>query len=104
MAYNSKNEKTVELCKLQKNDSNNIIARKITNETTGTENIDIRMYWMDGDEEKPTQKGVRFNTENMLDFMKGMSAALMEDEVYDLIDFLQESLEAGDNEDMPAEE
>lgn len=115
MAYNANNETREELVQIRKNSRGDFItASRIKNNNTGNENIDIRQYYTDdNDELKPTSKGVRFNAESLLDVMEGLAKGLEVDEVEDLIDTLKKMLDASeltgedddtsDTEETPAE-
>lgn len=109
MAYNASNEVKEELVKIQKNNRGDyVIASKITNKNSGTVSIDIRQFYTnDNDEVMPTSKGVRLNAESLLELLSGLARALEANEVMDLCDTLQDSLqdleEGLDDSDMPEE-
>lgn len=92
MAYNASNEERDTLVSLKKgNRGDMVIANKITNKNTGSVSVDIRQYYTnDEGEVLPTSKGVRFNSENLKEFIKGLVQALESDEVLDLADELSE--------------
>ena len=104
MAYS--NEQSVELTKIQKNNRGDfIVVSKITNSTSGNVSVDIRQYYTDdNDELLPTKKGVRFNTENLLEVMKALTLALEDDEKEELADFLNEAIEDQYMVTLPADE
>lgn len=79
MAYNDANEIRKELLKLKKNDRGEyIVITEITNNTSGVCNIDIRQFYTaENDELRPTQKGVRFNAENLEEVVEALKAALI---------------------------
>lgn len=98
MAYS--NEQSVELTKIPKNNrGDHIVVSKITNSTSGNVSVDIRQYYTDdNDDLLPTKKGVRFNTENLLEVMKALTGALEADEKEELVAFLNEVI--SDEDDM----
>jgi hypothetical protein len=107
MAYNADNEVREELATIQKNSRGDfVIVSKVTNKNSGNSSIDIRQYYTnDADEVKPTSKGVRFSTEELLEIMTGLVNALEPDEVDDLAGILAEKLgEDGSDEEEGSEE
>ena len=100
MAYNAANEERTELLTIQKNERGEYIkGSKIVNKNSGNESIDIRQFYTDKDDKvQPTSKGVRFNSENLLDFCKGIVTALEINEKEELIDFLNDIVSKEDAE------
>lgn len=92
MAYNSSNETRTELVNIQKNNRGEfIIANIIKNNNTGNESVDIRQYYTDKDDEvRATSKGVRFNAENLYDFLSGMVKGLELNEAQELVSIIEE--------------
>lgn len=95
MAYNSDNEVKEELASVQKNSRGDfVVASKITNKSTGSVSIDIRQFFTNDDDKlTATSKGVRFNSENLLDMLKGLAKGLEANEVMELGDALAEMLD-----------
>ena len=86
----------------------NVTFRGCQNKNSGTVSIDIRQFYTnDNDEVMPTSKGVRLNAESLLELLSGLARALEANEVMDLCDTLQDSLqdleEGLDDSDMPEE-
>lgn len=80
MAYDSSNETRNELAKIRKNDKgDHIVITEITNNNTGTCNIDIRLYYTNEEdgELRPTQKGVRFNAEYLEEIIEALNKAVI---------------------------
>lgn len=100
MAYNAANEERTELLNIQKNGRGEYIkGSKIVNKNSGNESIDIRLFYTDdSDNVQPTKQGVRFNSEHLLDFCKGIVTALEINEKEELIDFLNDILSKEDAE------
>lgn len=98
MAYN-RNETREELVEVQKNNRGEYIkAAKIINNNSGSENIDLRLFYTNEEDAVcPTTKGVRFNSELLLDVLKGMAKGLEMDEVIQLRDTLDEMIDSEDD-------
>lgn len=90
MAYNATNEERKEIVSIKKGSRGDYVkVNKIIKKSTNNESIDIRMFYTnDEDLVLPTGKGVRFSTELLLDFLKGITTALEFDEKEDLRDYL----------------
>lgn len=114
MAYNAQNEERKELIDIKKNErGDHIVVTKITNKANGNTSIDLRNYYTTEDGEvRPTQKGIRVNTEFLLDLIVAMTDGLEANELFDLQDKLEEIIEDGEesegteemtglNDDMP---
>lgn len=86
MAYNATNEERTELFNISKgNRGDAVVGTKIVNKNTNNVAIDIRQFYTADDGElRATQKGVRFNAENLLEVMQSMLGALEADELDDL--------------------
>jgi len=92
MAYNADNELRDDLGVYDKNSRGDKVAvTKITNKKTGNVAYDIRnMYTTDGGEVRPTQRGVRLNSELIVDVMQSLLIGLGEDERQSLLQILQD--------------
>lgn len=99
MAYNSNNEKREELLRVEKNNKGEyIVITKITT-ASGSVNMDMRLYFTDDKGEvRPTQKGVRFNSELLLEILMSLTKGLESDEVMDLMDKLQDMIDTNEEE------
>ena len=100
MAYNAANEERTELISIQKNNRGEYIkCAKIVNKNTGTESIDIRLFYTNDDGNlTATKQGVRFNSEHLLDFCKSIVYALEVNEQEELIDALNDLVNEDDSE------
>ena len=100
MAYNSKAVEEV-ICTVKKESSSPILIKTLTDKDKNSVKIDIRTHFTpEGKEElAPTSKGVRFDSEELLDVVKALVSQLQTDEldeVADLIDDIKnEEAEAG---------
>ena len=101
MAYNAANEERTEIISIKKGSRGDYVkVNKILKKNTNNESIDIRMFYTnDEDLVLPTGKGVRFSTEMLLDFIKGLTTALEYDEKDDLVAYLSETLDEDDFDD-----
>lgn len=101
MAYNAANEERTEIVSIKKGSRGDYVkVNKILKKNTNNESIDIRMFYTnDEDLVLPTGKGVRFSTEMLLDFIKGLTTALEYDEKDDLVAYLSETLDEDDFDD-----
>jgi calsequestrin, skeletal muscle isoform, putative len=101
MAYNATNEERTEIVSIKKGSRGDYVkVNKILKKNTNNESIDIRMFYTnDEDLVLPTGKGVRFSTEMLLDFIKGLTTALEYDEKDDLVAYLSETLDEDDFDD-----
>ena len=101
MAYNTKNEVRVELFDIKKNSrGDHVKGAKITNTNTNTESIDIRQFFTNDDDEViGTSKGVRFNSENLMEVLTGLIGALDVTELQTLSDTINEKLNEAESED-----
>jgi len=92
MAYNADNELRDDLGVYDKNSRGDKVAvTKITNKKTGNVAYDIRnMYTTDSGEVRPTQRGVRLNSELIVDVMQSLLIGLGEDERQSLLQILQD--------------
>ena len=106
MAYNAANEERTEIVSIKKGSRGDYIkVNKILKKNTNNESIDIRMFYTnDEDLVLPTGKGVRFSTEMLLDFIKGLTTALEYDEKDDLIDYLSKMIDDDDGIDVEDED
>ena len=100
MAYSSKAVEEV-ICTVKKESSSPILIKTLTNKDKNSVKIDIRTHFTpEGKEElAPTSKGVRFDSEELLDVVKALVNQLQADEldeVADLIDDIKN--EEADNE------
>lgn len=95
------NEVQTELAMIQKNNRGNYIrVARIDNKVSGSVNADIRMYYTDDNEElRPTQKGVRINSELLPDVLNALVKVLEVNEMMDLVDTLNELIE-NDGKDL----
>ena len=78
MAYDASKESTKVLGTIDKNDrGDSVVVSFIKNKSTGSESLDIRMYYTDKNtgEKKPTQKGVRLNAEFIDELIEIISKA-----------------------------
>lgn len=102
MAYNAANEERTEIVSIKKGSRGDYVkVNKILKKNTNNESIDIRMFYTnDEDLVLPTGKGVRFSTEMLLDFIKGLTTALEYDEKDDLVAYLSETLDEDDFDDV----
>lgn len=90
MAYSREEEKREELLVFDKG-RDKIVVSKI--DYKGNESIDIRTYYINQENElTPTQKGVRFSCENLLDVVKVLTKQLETDEKMDLASMLSEDI------------
>ena len=101
MAYNAANEERTEIVSIKKGSRGDYVkVNKILKKNTNNDSIDIRMFYTnDEDLVLPTGKGVRFSTEMLLDFIKGLTTALEYDEKDDLVAYLSETLDEDDFDD-----
>lgn len=101
MAYNA-NEKTVIIADIEKNSRGEVfrISRKIPEKEGALECIDVRLFYTpdDGDELRPTQKGVRFNSEHAVDMVEAIIKAMSPSEREELFERL-DSDDADDGDD-----
>ena len=106
MAYNADNEIREDLGLFDKNSRGDKVAvTKITNKKTGNVAYDIRnMYTNDDDEIKPTTKGVRLNSELIVDVVGALLKGLSEDERQDLLQILDDVDEEIDEADYLEED
>lgn len=105
MAYNANNETQEELLVVPKNNRGDyIVVKKVTNNSNGAISADIRNYYTGADGcVAPTSKGVRLNSEILLDILAAAARCLEVNEVEDLKDRLDEILdiESLDESDVP---
>lgn len=75
-----------------------LMVKKIENTKNGNVSVDLRLFYTDSSDGlvKPSKKGIRVNSETLLDIMKAMAEVLEEDEREDLGNFL-----LGEGEDKP---
>lgn len=101
MAYNADNEIREDLGLFDKNSRGDKVAvTKITNKKTGNVAYDIRnMYTNDDDEIKPTTKGIRLNSELVVEVVKSLLNGLGEDERQDLLQILDDTDEDAEEAD-----
>ena len=109
MAYNASNEVQEEIVRLQKNQRGDyLVVKKVTNKNSGNVSVDVRNYYTnDNDEVLPTSKGIRINSEMLLETMMAMAKCLEIVEVEDLKDALDQILDIeglGDDTDVPDED
>lgn len=104
MAYNASNEERTQLLDIKKNErGEHIIVTKIRNKANGNESIDIRQFYTNDESQVlPTQKGIRLNTENLVDLIFALTDALEANELFDLQDRLEEKL-ADEDDDTDAD-
>lgn len=100
MAYNSKAVEEV-ICTVKKESSSPILIKTLTDKDKNSVKIDIRTHFTpEGKEElAPTSKGVRFDSEELLDVVKALVNQLQADELDEvavLIDNIKN--EEADNE------
>ena len=95
MAYNAANEVQEELVRLQKNQRGDyLVVKKVTNKNSGNVSVDVRNYYTnDEGEVMPTSKGIRINTEMLLETMMAMAKCLESVEIEDLKDSLEQLLD-----------
>lgn len=101
MAYDVSKETGETLLTLDKNTKGDKIqVRHITVKGSDNQFVDIRnMYTLESNGEiKPTQKGVRFNAEMLLDIMKSLVPVLSQDELADLKEAIDSELSDSDEE------
>ena len=105
MAYNANNETQEELLVLPKNNRGDyIVVKKVTNNSNGAISADVRNYYTNGEEQvMPTSKGIRINSELLLEVMTAMAKCLETNEIEDLKDKLDDILDetSVDDSDMP---
>jgi len=101
MAYNADNEIREDLGLFDKNYRGDKVAvTKITNKKTGNVAYDIRnMYTNDENEIKHTTKGIRLNSELVVEVVKSLLNGLGEDERQDLLQILDDVDEEIDEAD-----
>ena len=101
MAYNADNEIREDLGLFDKNSRGDKVAvTKITNKKTGNVAYDIRnMYTNDENEIKHTTKGIRLNSELVVEVVKSLLNGLGEDERQDLLQILDDVDEEIDEAD-----
>jgi hypothetical protein len=76
MAYKSTAE-TKEVLRLEKNDRGEYIVISSISEKEGGSTVDVRQYYTDKEGEvRPTQKGVRFNSEQSTEVVFAMVKAM----------------------------
>lgn len=90
MAYNSSMERT-EVGKVQKNQKGDYLVVSSYAEKDGGHTIDMRLFYTEKETEelKPTQKGVRFNSEQSMEVMMLLVKALDETTRADFLSQLQ---------------
>lgn len=92
MAYDASKEKTVVISDVEKNSRGEYfrISQKIPTDANKLHSIDIRIFYTpeDGGELRPTQKGVRFNTEQAVDVMCALFDAMGAAEQEELLERL----------------
>ncbi len=92
MAYNFNDEKQVEIAMLKKNDRGEYY--KITRIIPGNnrlESVDMRlMYTDDSDNIRPTKKGVRVSTEDIVQFTVAIIQSLSAEEREEVLDGLKD--------------
>ena len=95
MAYNAANEVQEEIVRLQKNQRGDyLVVKKVTNKNSGNISVDVRNYYTnDEGEVMPTSKGIRINSEMLLETMMAMVKCLEIVEVEDLKDSLEQLLD-----------
>lgn len=107
MAYNASNETQEELAVIQKNQRGDyLVVKKVTSNVSGSVSADVRNYYTTGEGTvMPTSKGVRVNSELLLDVMVAMAKCLEVNEIEDLKDKLDELLDESevDDSDVPEE-
>lgn len=105
MAYNANNEKQEEIAVIQKNNrGDHIVIKKVTSVKSGNVSIDVRNYFTNEDGDlQPTSKGVRINSELLLEAMMAMAKGLEANEIEDLKDALDTLLDEAevDDSDVP---
>lgn len=106
MAYNNQNQNQVRTCRIKKNDRGDYVDVQRIETQSGNLYIDIRqMYTTKEDEIKPTQKGVRLNSELVLDLLVGiLKAADDADLINQLIDAMEDESDDEDGEDEDGED
>ena len=107
MAYNSKAVEEV-ICTVKKDSSSPILIKTLTEKDKNSVKIDIRTHFTpEGkDELAPTSRGVRFDSEELLDVVKALTKQLQIDELDELADLIEDiKNEEVDNEtsDEPSE-
>lgn len=101
MAYNSKAVEEV-ICTVKKDSSSPILIKTLTEKDKNLVKIDIRTHFTpEGkDELAPTSRGVRFDSEELLDVVKALTKQLQTDELDELADFIEDiKNEEADNSD-----
>lgn len=103
MAY--ENNVTEVIKDVEKGSRGDVIrVAKVTNTANGSVSCDIRMFYEDEGELKPTKKGCRFNAESAYEVVQAMLEFLTVDELENLAGFLGDKLcddaeDSGDSED-----
>lgn len=89
MAYNSKAVEEV-ICTVKKESSSPILIKTLTDKDKDSVKIDIRTHFTpEGKEElAPTSKGVRFDSEELLDVVKALVNQLQADELDEVADLI----------------
>lgn len=96
MAYNYANNKEELIKRIRKNERGDYVdIKKITNQK-GVVSIDVRnMYTTDDDEIRPTQKGVRFNSELAGDVIVALLKAVDKETLFDIESEVRAIMEFG---------
>lgn len=102
MAY--ENNVTEIIKDIEKGNRGDVIrVSKVTNKTNGTISCDVRMYYKDEGELKPTKKGVRVNAESAYELVEALVNFLEVDELENLATVVADKLCDEENPDTDPE-
>lgn len=105
MAYKA-DEQIIEISKTRKGRDDLVVRRIIPNDKNKLQATDIRLWYESGGELKPSQKGIRLNTEEIAEVVGYIYQSMSEEEreeLKEIIEKVDSSDNSEDNEDTAVE-